>query len=73
VPAAPLSRALRNPQVLVFLSVWFLINLAFGIGSLSEQFGSSGVIAWEAHVGGFLAGLLLFRFFDPDGIQRAEN
>ncbi|MDB5651268.1 MAG: hypothetical protein JWL62_2788, partial [Hyphomicrobiales bacterium] len=22
-------------------------------------------IAWEAHVGGFLAGLLLFSWFDP--------
>jgi membrane associated rhomboid family serine protease len=73
VPAAPLSRALRNPQVLVFLGVWFFINIAFGAGSLSEQFGSSGAVAWEAHIGGFLAGLLLFRFFDPDGVQRPED
>ena len=73
VPAAPLSRVLRNPQVLVFLGVWFFINLAFGLGSLSEQFSSGGTIAWEAHIGGFLAGLLLFRFFDPDGVQRRED
>jgi membrane associated rhomboid family serine protease len=64
VPAAPLSVALRNPQVLVFLGVWFLINLGFGVGSAPELFGS-GTIAWEAHIGGLLAGLLLFQFFDP--------
>lgn len=64
VPAAPLGRALQNPQVLVFLGVWFLINLGFGISSVPELFGE-GVIAWEAHIGGFLAGLLLFPWFDP--------
>jgi hypothetical protein len=35
VPAAPLSQALRNPQVLVFLGVWFAINLIFGLGTLA--------------------------------------
>lgn len=64
VPAAPLSVALRNPQVLVFLGIWFLINLGFGLGTLPDA-GSSGTIAWEAHIGGFLAGLLLFPLFDP--------
>jgi membrane associated rhomboid family serine protease len=66
IPAAPLGEVLRNPQVLVFLGVWFLINLGFSIGSLPELLGS-GTIAWEAHIGGFLAGLLLFPLFDPIG------
>jgi membrane associated rhomboid family serine protease len=64
VPAAPLGQALRNPQVIVFLTVWFMINLAFGIGSAPELIGN-GTIAWEAHIGGLLAGLLLFPLFDP--------
>jgi membrane associated rhomboid family serine protease len=64
VPAAPLMRSLRNPQVLVFLGVWFALNLGFGIGTAPELFGS-GTIAWEAHIGGLLAGLLLFPLFDP--------
>lgn len=64
VPAAPLSVALRNPQVLVFLGIWLVINLGFGLGSLPD-IGASGTIAWEAHIGGFLAGLLLFPLFDP--------
>lgn len=64
VPAAPLADVLRNPQVIVFLAVWFVINLGFGLGTLNELVGN-GTVAWEAHIGGFLAGLLLFPFFDP--------
>jgi membrane associated rhomboid family serine protease len=64
VPAAPLTVALRNPQVLVFLGLWFLINLGFGLGTVPD-ISDSGTIAWQAHIGGFLAGLLLFPLFDP--------
>jgi membrane associated rhomboid family serine protease len=42
----------------VYLGVWFLIQLVSGAGSLGP--GSSGAtIAWWAHIGGFLAGVLL--------------
>lgn len=64
VPAAPLSVALRNPRVLTFLAVWFGLNLLFGLGALSFV-AENQTVAWEAHVGGFLAGLLLFSAFDP--------
>ena len=64
VPAAPLLVALRNPRVLTFLVVWFGLNLLFGLGSLSLV-AEDQTVAWEAHVGGFLAGLLLFSAFDP--------
>jgi membrane associated rhomboid family serine protease len=64
VPAAPLLAALRNPRVVAFVGVWFALNLLFGLGSLSIA-GAGQAVAWEAHVGGFLAGLLLFSAFDP--------
>lgn len=64
IPAAPLSVALRNPRVLAFLAVWFGLNLVFGLGSISIG-GAEQSVAWEAHVGGFLAGLLMFSAFDP--------
>ncbi|MCW2573928.1 MAG: rhomboid family intrarane serine protease, partial [Frankiales bacterium] len=36
----------------------------FGIGSIA--IGADGAsIAWQAHIGGFLAGLVLFSLFDP--------
>ncbi len=65
VPAAPLLVALRNPRVLTFVGVWFGLNLLFGLGSVSLVTGDDQSVAWEAHVGGFLAGLLLFSLFDP--------
>jgi len=65
VPAAPLLVALRNPRVMTFVGVWFGLNLLFGLGSVSFLTGDNQSVAWEAHVGGFLAGLLLFSLFDP--------
>jgi membrane associated rhomboid family serine protease len=64
VPAAPLAVALRDPRILVFLLAWFGLNLVFGIGSLSLP-GVAQSIAWQAHIGGFIAGLVLFSLFDP--------
>jgi membrane associated rhomboid family serine protease len=64
VPAQPLRQALRDRRVLAFLAVWFGVNIVFGIGSIA--IGSDGTsVAWQAHIGGFLAGLLLFSLFDP--------
>ena len=64
VPALSLARALRNPRVLAFLLVWFGVNLIFGIGSIA--IGADGAsVAWQAHIGGFFAGLVLFSLFDP--------
>jgi len=66
VPAAPLRVALRNPRVLIFLAVWFGLNLLFGLGA-SGMLGEGQSVAWQAHVGGFVGGLLLFSVFDPVG------
>ncbi len=64
VPALSLSSALRNGRVLGFLAVWFGVNIVFGIGSIA--IGADGAsVAWQAHIGGFLAGLMLFSLFDP--------
>src|SRR5271166_3611499 len=64
VPAAPLTQSLRDPRVLAFLLVWFGVNLLFGLGSIGMP-GVEQAIAWQAHIGGFLAGLLAFAAFDP--------
>ena len=64
VPAVPLMRALREPAVIVFLLVWFGLNFVFGLWA-SPLIGQNEVVAWQAHIGGFLAGLLLFPWFDP--------
>jgi membrane associated rhomboid family serine protease len=64
VPALSLRRALRNTRVLGFLFVWFAVNIIFGVGSIA--IGTDGAsVAWQAHIGGFVAGLVLFSLFDP--------
>jgi membrane associated rhomboid family serine protease len=64
VPALPLWQALRDRRVLAFLAIWFGVNIVFGVASIAIGMDGANV-AWQAHIGGFLAGLLLFRLFDP--------
>jgi membrane associated rhomboid family serine protease len=46
-----------------FLLIWLVTNV--GIGLLGGPLGLvDGTIAWEAHIGGFVAGLLLMPFID---------
>jgi membrane associated rhomboid family serine protease len=63
-PAAPLAVVIRDRRVVTFLAVWFGLNLLFGLLGADSGL-TSGAIAWDAHIGGFLAGLLLFPLFDP--------
>jgi membrane associated rhomboid family serine protease len=66
VPALPLIAVLRDPRVIAFVVVWFGVNILFGIGSLPlPGVGANQVVAWQAHIGGFVAGLVLFSWFDP--------
>jgi len=52
----------------VMLGYWALLQLLSGLGSLSEI--EKGGVAFFAHVGGFLAGLLLVRLFASDEVLR---
>jgi membrane associated rhomboid family serine protease len=65
VPAAPLAATLRDPRFLLFLAVWLGLNALFGFGTISFGEEAGQEIAWQAHVGGFFAGLFLFNAFDP--------
>jgi membrane associated rhomboid family serine protease len=64
VPALSLVRSLQSPRVLGFLAIWFGLNIVTGMGAIAIG-ASAQSIAWQAHIGGFLAGLLLFSLFDP--------
>jgi len=70
VPALPLSRAVRDGRVVGFLAVWFGVNIIFGVGAIGVDSETTSV-AWQAHIGGFFAGLLLFALFDP--VPRARG
>jgi membrane associated rhomboid family serine protease len=64
-PAAPLLATLRNPRFLLFLAVWLGLNALFGFGTLPIGMEQGQEVAWQAHIGGFFAGLILFGAFDP--------
>jgi membrane associated rhomboid family serine protease len=42
---------------------WFVIQFVSGVGSLAQTDYTGGGVAWFAHVGGFIAGMLLIRAF----------
>ncbi|MFQ6032294.1 MAG: rhomboid family intramembrane serine protease [Candidatus Zixiibacteriota bacterium] len=52
-------RIVRIPALFV-LGFWFVLQLLYGLPSLGSV---GGGVAWFAHVGGFLAGIFLFKFF----------
>jgi membrane associated rhomboid family serine protease len=69
-PALPLRKILSSRSAVSFLTFWFLANLLFGM--IPEPLGvTSAAVAWQAHIGGFLAGLLAFRLFDPPALVPA--
>jgi len=50
------------PAIFV-LGMWFVLQLFSGIGSLSYISESAGGVAYFAHIGGFVAGMLLVKIF----------
>ncbi len=48
---------------LFYLGFWFVSQLLSGASALASGAAGAGGIAWWAHVGGFLAGLALYRLF----------
>ncbi len=52
----------RSRATVTFLVVWMVVNFVMGVGIGTSEM--QGGIAWEAHIGGFLAGFLLVRPFD---------
>ena len=49
----------------VFLFIWFFMQLLYGVASLTVTQATGGV-AFMAHVGGFIAGFVLAKFFEKN-------
>jgi membrane associated rhomboid family serine protease len=63
IPVEPLLKLITNPRALTFIAFWFGTNILFGSGIVPLA-GEDASIAWQAHIGGFLTGLLLFPALD---------
>ncbi|HWP94071.1 MAG TPA: rhomboid family intramembrane serine protease [Thermodesulfobacteriota bacterium] len=53
----------------VFLLIWFIMQFFSGVATLAASRDTGGVAFW-AHVGGFVVGLVLTRFFIKKGYYR---
>jgi len=74
LPRLSLAQSFRNQRVLGFVLAMLAINVLTALGfQIIEP--SAGKIAWQAHIGGFVAGLVAFALFDPvprDAGRRGE-
>jgi membrane associated rhomboid family serine protease len=57
-------------QSWVALGIWIAFQIISGLGMLG---GESGGVAYAAHIGGFLAGLILIKLFDPVKRNTVQN
>jgi membrane associated rhomboid family serine protease len=56
---------------LIVIGIWFVLQLFSGIGSVASA--AQGGVAYMAHIGGFLAGLILtFLFRGSSRVQAAS-
>jgi membrane associated rhomboid family serine protease len=61
-----LFRFLTDVPAYVAIGIWFAFQLISGLGILGGG-SQTGGVAYAAHIGGFLAGLVLIKFFDKGG------
>jgi membrane associated rhomboid family serine protease len=64
VPAKPLVTMLRDRRMLFFLLGWLVLSTILSQPEFAMP-GIQAAVAWQAHIGGFVAGLVGFSAFDP--------
>lgn len=64
-----LFRFLTDVPAWVAIGIWFAFQLISGLGMFGPS-SQRGGVAYAAHIGGFIAGLVLIKFFDK-GHERA--
>ncbi len=57
------GRGIIKVPAFVALGVWIVFQVVSSIGMLGDE-GQGGGVAYAAHIGGFIAGLLLVKLFD---------
>ena len=68
-PLLSLAETLRDRRILAVIVGWTVLNVLLAqVPGLSEAAG----IAWEAHLGGFYAGLFLYGFFDGPALLAGD-
>ncbi|MGA2434128.1 MAG: rhomboid family intramembrane serine protease [Bryobacteraceae bacterium] len=79
----PRSRVLTLVFLFVFVTTvelpaafilvyWFIVQFFSGVGSVAYSHASQQGVAWFAHVGGFLAGIVLIYIFPARSVYRSH-
>jgi membrane associated rhomboid family serine protease len=76
-PRLSIAETFRSRTVVMFMLFWFVGNILIAVGI--PLIGDAGQpIAWDAHIGGFIFGFLLFSLFDrplpevPDSSDKSD-
>ena len=65
-----IGRFVTQTSALFAIGIWFLLQLFSSVGSLDPAMAEAGGVAYFAHIGGFIGGLLLsFVFRDSSRLQ----
>ncbi|HEV2150603.1 MAG TPA: rhomboid family intramembrane serine protease [Longimicrobiaceae bacterium] len=64
---------LVNLNAFFLLGYWFFIQLATGVFTFGPEAGEQGGVAVWAHVGGFVAGLVLIKLFEKRPLVEAKR
>jgi membrane associated rhomboid family serine protease len=67
-----IGRGITEVPAIVAIGLWIVLQVVSGIGAItnSTQTADLGGVAYMAHVGGFVAGLVLVFFFRRSGVDR---
>ncbi len=63
-------RMVTQVNAIIAVGLWFVFQLVGGVGTLS---GSGDGVAYAAHIGGFIAGLILIKLFAAGRKSAARN
>jgi membrane associated rhomboid family serine protease len=62
--SAFVMRGIVQVPAFVALGIWIVLQVISGMGVLGDDQQGGGGVAYAAHIGGFIAGLLLVKLFD---------
>lgn len=75
LPTLKFRELFQSPRALVFTSIFFALQMFSGTSQMKTgtAFLEERPIAWEAHLGGFIVGLLLFYLLDRSEQPKSQQ